>query len=433
MTATAPGAGVDAERSQRADPALSALLRSLTINAGRNAAELRPFRRDEFGALPASPSAAHLDAANALIHRLQNALFAQVRRLRRRAQRAELPGPELERVLGDKERAELITRFVEGVWAFYFTLFNQRQSRFGDPLLACDRIALDCYQALYTRLGAPRSLPSPAPFSFMETQRTPSTYRRGVKLSKLGKRENPFPIVQFPIHRLANPWTLGAIHHEVAHNLQSDLGMWQEVPKRIGVNLRKAGLPPEIARLWQRLHKEIWADLCGQLLGGPAIVTSLFDVLARGAPRAQAFRPGAAHPPPYLRGLTNLELLGRLGFRREAARLSRVWRRLYPSATRGTLPPQLLRTFPAANRVVVQTICFEPYRQLGDKALAEVVRFTPSHQAMVDEAAKRLAAGNDPGIIPERFLVAAARAALERGYTRPETIRRNFYAALLRR
>jgi len=52
---------------------------------------------------------------------------------------------------------------------------------------------------------------------------------------------------------------------------------------------------------------------------------------------------------------------------------------------------------------------------------------------MIEEAARRLAAGNDPGIIPERFLIGAARAALDRRLARPGVISENFYRELSRR
>jgi hypothetical protein len=52
---------------------------------------------------------------------------------------------------------------------------------------------------------------------------------------------------------------------------------------------------------------------------------------------------------------------------------------------------------------------------------------------MVEEAAGRLAAGVDPGIVPERFLIAAARVALDRRLARPGVISQNFYDALERR
>src|SRR5262249_21642895 len=146
-----------------------------------------------------------------------------------------------------KEHADRWVKHVETIWDFYFELFGQRQSRVADWLLAADRIALDCYQATYTGLGVARSVPSPPPFAYMRTGFTPATFRRGVPLKKLGKRANPFPVVELPYHRLVNPWTLGAIHHEVSHNLQSDLGLWNEVPRRVVQQLRAAGLHSTVA------------------------------------------------------------------------------------------------------------------------------------------------------------------------------------------
>lgn len=52
---------------------------------------------------------------------------------------------------------------------------------------------------------------------------------------------------------------------------------------------------------------------------------------------------------------------------------------------------------------------------------------------MTEEAAKRLAAGNDPGVIPERFLIGAARYALDRRLARPGAITENFFKELARR
>jgi hypothetical protein len=62
-----------------------------------------------------------------------------------------------------------------------------------------------------------------------------------------------------------------------------------------------------------------------------------------------------------------------------------------------------------------------------------VVRFRPQDEAIVREAADRLAAGDNPGIVPERFLIAAARDALERRVASPERIAKNFYNVLLGR
>jgi hypothetical protein len=329
-----------------------------------------------------------------------------------------------------KENAGHAVKYIEKIWSFFFGLFSQRQSQYASWLLAADRIALDCYQAVYTGLGKARSVPTPPPLALMETESTPSTFRRGVRLSKLGQLQNPFPIVQLPYHRLVNPWTLGAIHHEVSHNIQSDLDLWYEVPRRILSRLTGAGIHPVTARTWARWHKEIWADLSGLLLGGPACVASLMDVVG-GSPKATlAFSPAGVHPTPYLRVFINLELLKRLGFPQEAAELHRLWSNMYPSARQSNIPRPILKSFPQASSLVVDTICFQPYHQLGGKSLADVIGFKPGHQQMIQEAAGRLATGTDPGILPARYLVGATRWAVDHRLADPEQLTRNFYQAL---
>ena len=64
-----------------------------------------------------------------------------------------------------------------------------------------------------------------------------------------------------------------------------------------------------------------------------------------------------------------------------------------------------------------------------DRSLAKVLNFGPKEEQMIEEASRRLAAGTDPGIIPERFLIGAVRLALDR-HARPEVLTRNFYKAL---
>lgn len=415
--------------------AVDQFLRSQVLNTRRHAAALRPFRREEFGAGPAVPSEAHVQSANELISLLRRRMLAIARRVTQAASisAAAPSAARLHLLLREKDGAAQWVRHIEKVWNFYFELFGQRQSRYADWLLATDRIALDCYQAVYTGLAAPRSVPSPPPFSYMATGFSPATFRRGVPMTRLGKRANPFPLIELPYHRLINPWTLGAVHHEVSHNLQSDLGLWEVVPKRIYQRLRGAGVAPQLAGVWARWNKEIWADLCGLLLGGPAMIASLIDVVAMSPAQAQAFNPQGVHPVPYLRVLINLTLLHRMGFPAQAEAYRRMWLQMYPSSSAGTLPATMLRSFGETNSLVVDTICFQPYAQLGNKSLAEVVRFRPTHEEMTQEAAGRIATGTDPGIIPARFLVGAARQAVDRTLASSDQITRHFYQALVRR
>jgi hypothetical protein len=209
--------------------------------------------------------------------------------------------------------------------------------------------------------------------------------------------------------------------------------LWDEVPRRLQAQLRAAGLDEANAEVWSRWHKETWADLCGLLLGGPALVASLMDVVARTPAVTLGFQPEGVHPTPYLRVLINLELLRRMGFTWEADHYERLWRTLYPNPQAGSIPSVLLNRFPRAGAVVVDTICYQPYGQLGGKSLADVTCFRREYQPMVEEAARRLATATDPGIIPARFLVGAARWAFDRKLTTSSKINEHFYQALKKR
>jgi hypothetical protein len=410
-------------------------LRVQALNVIRHASALRPFQPGEFGTDPASPSDAHIDAVNHLIKRLRSQLHEISKQVGRSAA-AAINQPEislLQQLMSRKEQAHNWVQAIEQIWDFYFELFGQRQTKFGNWLLACDRIALDCYQDIYMGLGKAKSVPSPAPFSYMKTGFGPATFRRGIPLTKLGKQINPFPLIQLPYHRLINPWTLGAILHEVSHNLQTDLNLRQTIPRAIAQRLLQAGMSRSVVTTWSSWHSETFADMSGLLLGGPYIVASLMDIAGRSPRSTLYFHPGAVHPTPYLRLFLSTELLRRMGFPQEASRYCRIWQRLYPNSRAGNIPTEFLESFGKAHRVVVDTICFTPYAELEGKTLAQVTGFKPQHQRMIEEAGQRLAAGNDPGIIPERFLIGASRWALDQRSAEPRVITQNFYRALGRR
>jgi hypothetical protein len=420
---------------RQAPPTLDPWLNAQAINLRRHAAALGPLRREEFEAGAATVTEGHIQATNALIESLRRQLLAvtgEVGAATTQARR-DRTTPSIQRLMVRKARGHDWVMAIERVWDFYFELFGQRQSQFADWLLSCDRIALDCYQGAYLNLAVPRSIPAPPAFSYMRTGFSPATFRRGLPLRRLGRQMNPFPLIQLPYHRLVNPWTLGAVLHEVSHNLHNDLGLDRAVPRAIGRRLLERGFPPEVASTWTRWNRETFADMAGLLLGGPAIVASLMDVVGRSPETVVAYDARGPHPTPYLRTFLSVELLRRMGFSGDAEQYRRAWTTLYPDPRGGTIPPALLRTAPDAIPLVVDTICYQPYPSLGNKPLASVLRFEPKEQQMIEEAAGRLAAGTDPGVVPERFLIGAARFALDHGLARPGVITERFYKELARR
>ena len=407
-------------------------LRSQSLNLTRHAAALRPFRREEFGTGAAAPTEGHVDAVNKLMNSLRRGLLAMSGRVGT-AVNAALTEPgsmTLRRVVEQKHRAHNWVQAIERIWDFYFELFGQRQSRYRDWLLSCDRIALDVYRTAYMGLGAAKSVPAPPPFCYMRTGFAPATFRRGIPLTRLGRQLNPFPLIQLPYHRLVNPWTLGAMLHETSHNLQSDLGLSRAIPRQIARRLLQAGFDRSVALAWTRWNREMFADMCALLLGGPEVVGSLMDVVGRTPTVVYSYNSRVPHPTPYFRTLISVELLRRMAFTEQAEKYRRAWIRLYPNPRTGDIPAKLLETFPRACELAVDQMCFKPYSSLGGRSLAQVMRFEHKEQQMIEEAAGRLAAGVDPGIIPERFLIGAARFAVDARLARPAVIARNFYKQL---
>src|SRR3984885_1258594 len=418
-----------------AAPVLLPWLRAQSINVTRHAAALRPFKREEFGTGAAAPSEGHIQVVNQLITKLRRGLLKMSGKVHDSIDAAiETPSsPELQHVVASKDKAHRWVQGIEKIWDFYFELFGQRQGKYGNWLLSCDRIAMDCYQAAYTGLGVARTVPAPPPFCYMKTGFAPATIRRGMRMRRLGKQMNPFPLVQLPYHRLVNPWTLGAVMHEVSHNLQSDLGLSKDVPRSIALRLLKADLGRSVASVWAKWNREMFADMSALLLGGPEVVGSLMDVIGRAPAAVFGFNPRGPHPTPYLRLLISAEMLRRMGFNTEAEQYARAWTRIYSNPRAGSIPRKVLATFPKACALAVDTMCFRPFRSLGNKSLSQVIRFEKKDKAMIEESAKRIAAGVDPGIIPERFLIGAARIALDRRLARPGVITENFYSELVRR
>lgn len=433
LTADQPASTTPARAPQTSASAVTIpWLRAQSINVARHASALRPFRIDEFGTGAEAPTAGHLQAVNQLIRGLRSGLIKISGRVTKETEKA-LRDPstrQLQALVRRKARAHQWVRGIEKIWDFYFELFGLRQTRYAKWLLSCDRIGLDCYRAAYLGLGVAKSIPAPPPFSYMATGFAPATFRRGVPLSKLGKQFNPFPLIQLPYHRLVNPWTLGAVLHETSHNLQSDLGLSKDIPRRVGARLLKAGMGEQVARTWVRWNREMFADMSALLLGGPAIVGSLMDILAREPETVGHFNPRGPHPTPFFRTLINTEMLRRMGFEQEAKAYRRLWLRVYPKPASDSIPSKVLSSFIEACPLAVDAMCFQPYRALGNKSLHQVLNFGKKEQQMIEEAAARLSAGVDPGILPERFFIGAVRVALDREHARPEILTKNFYRAL---
>lgn len=364
--------------------------------------------------MPYAPSARHFAAANARLARVEQRIRARFAPLVRGSQQRP---PQ--RVLIDVAMVERELDRARRLFGMFYEVFAQRGTSYGPALAAHDAIAEDCYQAV--RQAAPRIFDGPLlkPVCYMEHGYSPATMRRGVQLSRLLGEPNPFPLIRIPWDR-DQPWQ-SVFLHEVAHNLQADLGIWQENRQAVLRRIMGTARDPFLASVYGRWHKEIFADLAAILLGGPAAAWGMADFLAHPQPRTMTYRPGGAHPTAYLRVYLLAEMLRRLGFGRDATRLLRVWQGLYRPATGHRIPAPLMSSAPRLIPEVVDEIAFQTRRNLAQRALADIIPFRREDEAAIREGARQLAAERDPGL-PPRHLVSAAHYALEAGRIAPRRL-----------
>jgi hypothetical protein len=203
--------------------------------------------------------------------------------------------------------------------------------------------------------------------------------------------------------------------HEVSHNLQADLGLWQEIRQAVGQRMHSVIGDPMVRSVYSRWHKEIFADLAAVLLGGPASVWGMMDFLAHPPPRVLTFRPGGVHPTGYLRVLIMAEMLQRMGFDTDAARIRKLWTKLYRPRHGHRIPVQLLETSSRMIPHVVDEIAFQTKRSLAQRALVDVVSFRKEDEDRIRSAADYLLRRIVPKSLPPRFLVSASHYALKKG------------------
>jgi hypothetical protein len=354
-----------------------------------------------------APSLEHFHAANRRLRAIESQVFRRFEQVRNMPARSNH-----ERGLIDIALVERELDRARRAFGLFFEVFSQRGSEFAPALAAHDNIAQDCYVAV--REAAPAIFAGPLlkPLCYMEHGYSPATMRRGVTLRRLLGESNPFPIIRIPWDR-EHPWD-AVFLHEVAHNLQADLGIWHENHQALVRRIVGRVRDPFQASVYGRWHKEIFADLAALLLGGPAAAWGMALFLAHPSPRTLTFRPGGAHPTAFLRVLILCEMLRRMNFADEAAKLERVWTNLYRPERGHRVPARLMTTASRVIPEVVDEIAFQTRRNLAHRALADVIHFRRDDEQWIKETAEQLTRGSNSGLleVPPRFLLSAASYAL---------------------
>lgn len=396
-----------------------AFLRERIIGLRARARRLSRIDYDSVGIrpqdLPFVPSPDHFKAANERLASIDQEIARRMRTVQREWTHT---GPQ--HVLIDIALVEREIDRARRAFGMFFEVFSQRGSTYAPVLAAHDVIARDCYDAV--RQDAPRLLSRKAlaPVTYMEHGYSPATMRRGAVLTRLLGEPNPFPVIRIPWDR-DNPWQ-SVFVHEIAHNLHADMGIWYENKIAVTKRVMTASGDPRLAAIYGRWHKEIFADLAAMLLSGPAVARGMALFLAHPAPRALTYRTGV-HPTGFLRVLLLVEMLRRMGFATDAARLDRVWRTLYNPRRFHRLPERLLHSADSLMPHVVDEIAYQTRRNLAHRALADVIRFRREDQEAILAGKQHLIEGRLPDrSLPPRYLVSAASYALQTGRLQPRSL-----------
>lgn len=366
--------------------------------------------------LPYAPSPDHFRAVNQRLAKIDQQIEKRLQQLQKTWRSA--PTDE---VLQDIALVEREVDRARRTFGMFFEIFGQRGTSFAASLDAYDVIAVDCYDAI--RQAAPRVFRGPLlkPLCYMEHGYSPATMRRGIVLNRLLGAPNPFPIIRLPWDR-DNPWQ-AVFLHEVAHNLQADLHIWQENKQAVLKRVLKDTRSPFLTQIYGRWHKEIFADLAAILLGGPAAAWGMAIFLANPTTRTLTYRDGGAHPTAYLRVFILAEMLRRMQFTQEAAKLKRVWQGLYRPNGQHKLPAQLLQSADRVIPAVVDEIAYQTRRNLGQRSLSDILPFSAQDEQRIKAAAQALVAGKLPRNLPPRHIVSAAAYALATGKADPKKLR----------
>jgi hypothetical protein len=300
-------------------------------------------------------------------------------------------------------------------------------------LAILDRVAADAYVTVLQRahgLGlVDRLALSVVPLCTLHAAYSSISYAHKVEARQRGPV--PVPLVFVSYDRAANPWDWPLVFHELGHPLQRDLcggtpALEVEWAAALSQLCLQAKGDPTTAGYWTQWSSEVFADVIGVMLGGPAYALALQEALALPREVLAQFHPEDPHPPQVVRVFLCAGVLRSLGFTGEAERLEQRQLAIY-----GPMPhfEGLLATLPS----VVMPLTTMPLQALHRRSLVDLVApFSYSDQRTIETAAHSLLEGSQAPPMRPVQVACAARWAFEQvtGADQPERLAENATMAL---
>lgn len=200
-------------------------------------------------------------------------------------------------------------------WDFFRDKLDLRFSPvFKEILWVADTIAWDCHrpvldEAVIAGILDSEKLREP-PLTYLTADFSPATWIRGSRpndgrVYDLGESHLPIPVIQLPWDHVENSWEILSLHHEVGHDLEADLRLRAPLKAVLNDALTQAGVPTDRVEIWLSWQGEVFADLVGLQLAGPAFAEALMHLLLLPAPMVTTFDAEDPHPTHYPRILLN--------------------------------------------------------------------------------------------------------------------------------
>ena len=308
------------------------------------------------------------------------------------------------------------------VWDFFRDKLELRFSPdFKDVLWAADTVAWDCYRPVMDRAVQANIVPAAQvrepPLTYLTAEFSPATWVRGSRPNDgreyhLGTATLPIPVIEVPWDHLGNLWELVSLQHEVGHDLEADLKLRPQLLASLQDALESANTPDERAKTWLAWEGEIFADLVGLQLGGPAFSLGLMHLLLLPTAQVTTYSAEDPHPTHWIRVLMNAAYIrtlvaGNQQLDDAAAAIEATWTELYPNA------PNLI-AFKDDFAAVFKGLMDSKLTALKNKTVRELMPYTATDDTKIRQAAAFLQSGNNAPAsksMSPRHAVSAARLA----------------------
>jgi hypothetical protein len=306
-------------------------------------------------------------------------------------------------------------------WDFFRSKLDLRYSpTFKEILWVADTVVWDCYRPVLDTaadLGIlQRTDLREPPLTYLTAEFSPATYTRGSRPYHgreyfLGRYELPIPVIELPWDHVENVWELLTLYHEVGHDLEADMQLGPVLAASLQTALSNNGVPEGRIQQWLVWQGEVFADLVGLQLGGPAFAEALMHLLLLPASMVTTIDESDPHPTRYPRILMNTAYIptmisGNQQLADHGHKIADRWVAVY-----GQQPQfdTVLGDFP----FVFPALMDQPLPELKGKTVRELLPYKAADDQRIRSAAGYMRTGmNKPGKLQPRHCISAARMAV---------------------